>query len=38
MLFRADVHTMLDALNIVTRALAARPPKEVLEGLLLEAI
>lgn len=37
MLFRADVHTMLDALNIVTRALAARPPKEVLEGVLVEA-
>ena len=37
MLFRADVHAMLDALNIVTRALAPRPPKEVLEGVLLEA-
>lgn len=37
MLFTVNVQTLLDGLNTVTRALAARPPKQILEGVLIEA-
>lgn len=37
MLFTVNVQMLLDGLNTVTRALAARPPKQILEGVLIEA-
>lgn len=37
MRFTVNVQMLLDGLNIVTRALAARPPKQILEGVLIEA-
>ncbi len=37
MQFTVNVQDLLDGLNTVTRALAARPAKQILEGVLLEA-
>ncbi len=37
MQFTVNVQTLLDGLNTVTRALAARPPKQILEGVLIDA-
>lgn len=37
MQFTANVQALLDALTTVTRALAARPAKQILEGVLVEA-
>lgn len=37
MLFSMNVQDLLDGLNIVTRALSARPSKQILEGVLLDA-
>lgn len=37
MLFTVNAQTLLDGLNTVTRALSPRPPKQILEGVLLEA-
>lgn len=34
--FQCESHSLLESLNIVTRALAARPAKPILEGVLLE--
>ena len=37
MQFTVNVQELLEGLNTVTRALAARPPKQILEGVLIEA-
>ena len=37
MLFSMNVQDLLDGLNVVTRALSARPAKQILEGVLLDA-
>ena len=37
MQFTVNVQQLLEGLNTVTRALAARPPKQILEGVLIEA-
>ena len=37
MLFSMNVQDLLDGLNVVTRALSARPSKQILEGVLLDA-
>ena len=37
MLFSMNAQDLLDGLNTVTRALAARPSKQILEGVLLDA-
>ena len=37
MQFTVNVQELLDGLNTVTRALAARPAKQILEGVLIEA-
>lgn len=37
MLFTVNGQMLLDGLNTVTRALSPRPPKQILEGVLLEA-
>ncbi len=37
MKFAVDTHDLLDALSTVTRALSARPAKQILEGVLIEA-
>ena len=37
MLFTVNVQELLEGLNTVTRALAARPPKQILEGVLIDA-
>lgn len=37
MLFTVNAQDLLDGLNTVTRALAARPAKQILEGVLVEA-
>ena len=37
MQFTVNVQDLLDGLNTVTRALAARPAKQILEGVLIEA-
>ncbi len=37
MQFTVNVQELLDGLNTTTRALAARPPKQILEGVLIEA-
>ena len=37
MQFTVNVQSLLEGLNTVTRALAARPPKQILEGVLIEA-
>ncbi len=37
MLFTMNVQDLLDGLNIVTRALSARPSKQILEGVLVDA-
>ena len=37
MIFSMDNQDLLEGLNIVTRALAARPTKQILEGVLIEA-
>lgn len=37
MLFSMNAQDLLDGLNIVTRALSARPSKQILEGVLLDA-
>jgi len=37
MQFAANVSSLLDGLNTVTRALAARPAKQILEGVLISA-
>ena len=37
MLFTMNAQDLLDGLNTVTRALAARPAKQILEGVLVEA-
>ncbi len=37
MVFKMDTQDLLEGLNIVTRALAARPAKQILDGVLMEA-
>ena len=37
MQFTMNAQDLLDGLNTVTRALAARPAKQILEGVLVEA-
>ncbi|MBE5768929.1 MAG: DNA polymerase III subunit beta [Clostridiales bacterium] len=37
MIFSMNAQDLLDGLNTVTRALAARPAKQILEGVLIEA-
>ena len=37
MQFTVNVQELLEGLNTVTRALAARPPKQILEGVLIHA-
>lgn len=37
MRFTVNVQMLLDGLNTVTRALAARPPKQILEGVFIDA-
>lgn len=37
MRFTVNVQMLLDGLNTVTRALAARPPKQIMEGVLIDA-
>ena len=37
MQFTVNVQELLEGLNTVTRALAARPPKQILEGVLMLA-
>lgn len=37
MQFTVNVQDLLDSINIVTRAIAARPSKQILEGVLIDA-